>query len=189
MSLTRALQIVAILYPVSELALIVVTRARRRDATVHDRGSLALIWGAIAVGIFAGIALQTISIAMIPLPIPWLHGIAIVLLLGGLALRWAAILTLGKFFTTDVTVHHDHRLIHAGLFRHVRHPSYSGALLAFLGLAIAFGNWLSIAAILVPILAAFVNRIRVEEAALVDALGKEYIEYRKSTRCLMPGVF
>jgi protein-S-isoprenylcysteine O-methyltransferase len=189
MILMRSLQILGLLYPISELALIVVTRAKRRGATAHDRGSWALIWSAIAVGIFAGIALSAVSAGRIPLPIPWLHGIALVLLAGGIALRWVAILTLGKFFTTDVTIQNDHRLIRTGLYRHVRHPSYSGALLAFLGMAVAFGNWLSMIAILVPILAAFVNRIRVEEASLVEALGEEYIEYRKSTRCLIPGVF
>lgn len=189
MSLTRALQILGLFYPISEVALIVITRAKRRGAAVRDRGSWALIWGAIAVGIFAGIVLTSVSAGRIPLPIPWLQGIALVLLAGGLALRWAAILTLGKFFTTDVTIQHDHRLVRTGLYRHVRHPSYSGALLAFLGMAIAFGNWLSIIAILAPILAAFVNRIRVEEASMVEALGEEYIEYRKSTRCLIPGIF
>jgi protein-S-isoprenylcysteine O-methyltransferase Ste14 len=189
MILTRSLQILGLLYPISELALIVVTRARRRGGAARDRGSWAIIWGAIAVGIFAGIALQHISAGRIPVPISWLHGIALVLLAGGIALRWVAILTLGRFFTTDVTIQSDHRIVRSGLYRRVRHPSYSGALLAFLGMAIAFGNWLSFIAILVPILAAFINRIRVEEASMVDALGEEYIEYRKTTRCLIPGVF
>lgn len=189
MSFTRALQILGLLYPVSELALILVTRAKRRGVKVRDRGSLRLIWVAIAVGIFGGIKLLAVVAARIPLPISWLHGTALVLLVAGLAIRWAAILTLGKFFTTSVTIHQDHRIIRAGLFRRIRHPSYSGALLAFIGLAIAFGNWLSIAAILLPICAAFLNRIRVEEAAMAEAFGEDYIDYRKSTRCLIPGVF
>lgn len=189
MSFTRALQVLGCLFPVSELALLLVTRARLHGAARRDRGSVGLIWGAVVVGLCGGIALQSVPAGRIPLPQAWLHGMALVLLAGGLVVRWAAILTLGKFFTATVSIRQDHRIIRAGMFRRVRHPSYGGALLAFLGLAIALGNWLSIAAILLPVVAAFLNRIRVEEAALVEALGADYIEYRKSTRCLIPGVF
>jgi len=189
MNLTRALQIVGFVYPVSEILLIVVTRARRGGASVHDRGSLALIWGAICAGIFGGIVLQRVPATRIPLPIPWMHGLALALLVAGLVVRWVAILTLGKFFTTAVTVHEDHRIVRTGLYRRVRHPSYSGALLAFLGLALAFGNWLSLIAVLAPIFAAFYYRIRIEESSLVETLGEDYLEYRNSTRYLIPGVF
>jgi protein-S-isoprenylcysteine O-methyltransferase Ste14 len=189
MNYTRALQIVALLYPVSELGLILATRARRRGAAHRDRGSVGLIWGAIAIGLVAGYFLQAVPGMRIPLPVSWLHGIALLLLVAGMAIRWTAILTLGRFFTTSVTIQSQHQVVRAGLFRWVRHPSYSGALLAFLGLSLAFGNWLSLAAVLVPILAAFLNRIRVEETALVGALGADYIAYRKSTRCLIPWVF
>ena len=59
------------------------------------------------------------------------------LFVAGLILRWWAIITLGRFFTVDVTIEKDHELVERGPFRIVRHPSYTGVLLAFVGLALS----------------------------------------------------
>ena len=123
------------------------------------------------------------------MPEPWLLGISLLLLAGGLVIRWTAILTLGSFFNTRVAIHQDHRLIRTGLYRLVRHPSYSGLLLVFLGLGFSLGNWLSVAVIVVPFFAALLYRIQVEESSLVEALGQDYVEYCKTTRRLLPGIF
>jgi protein-S-isoprenylcysteine O-methyltransferase Ste14 len=121
--------------------------------------------------------------------VPWRLGFALAFLLAGLAIRAVAIVTLGRFFTARVSIQEDHRLVRRGLFRHVRHPSYSGLLLAFAGLGLTLGNWLSLAAILVPITASVLYRIRVEESFLEEKFGREYAEYRRSTRCLVPGLY
>jgi len=188
-TVTRILQLVVVLWVASEVALVGLTRARRLHAYVRDRGSLVLFWGAIVGSLAGALALRPLSATLMPLPTAWLHGIALLLLGGGLGIRWAAILTLGRFFNTAVTIHADHRLIRSGPFRWVRHPSYAGVLLAFLGLGVSFGNWLSLLVLCGPILAAVLHRIRVEEAALVEALGAEYTAYRKATRRLIPGLF
>ena len=101
----------------------------------------------------------------------------------------AAILTLGRYFSTCIAIHHDHRLVRTGLFRWVRHPSYSGLLLLFLGLGLSYGNWLSFALIVIPFLAALLYRIQVEEASLTEALGQDYSDHCRSTKRLLPGVF
>jgi len=80
-------------------------------------------------------------------------------------------------------------VIRSGIYRHVRHPSYSGLLLAFVGLGLAFGNWVSLAVMLGPIVAALLYRIHIEEIVLLEALGREYAEYCKATRRLVPGVY
>jgi protein-S-isoprenylcysteine O-methyltransferase Ste14 len=100
-----------------------------------------------------------------------------------------AIITLGRFFTATVTIHSDHRVIRTGLYRRIRHPSYTGLLLAFLGLAIAFSNWLSLIVIFVPITLAILYRIHVEESAMMEGLGQEYADYRRSSKRLVPGVY
>ena len=123
------------------------------------------------------------------MPEPWLLGVSLLLLVAGLAIRWTAILTLGRFFSTSVAIQQDHRLVRTGLFRLVRHPSYSGLLLLFLGMALSFGNWLSFAVIVLPFLAALLHRIRLEESSLVEALGQDYVEYCRSTKRLLPGIF
>ncbi len=59
------------------------------------------------------------------------------------------------------------------MYKHLRHPSYAGYLLGNLGLGMAFSNWLSIVIIFVPILAASLYRIWVEEDALLENFGDE----------------
>ena len=70
------------------------------------------------------------------------------------------------FFTVDVTIEKDHELVERGPFRLVRHPSYTGVLLAFVGFALSLRNWAALLIILVPIFMAFIRRMNVEEEAL-----------------------
>jgi protein-S-isoprenylcysteine O-methyltransferase len=107
----------------------------------------------------------------------------------GLVLRWWAIITLGRFFTVDVTIQKDHELVDRGPFRLVRHPSYTGVLLAFVGFALSLRNWAALVVILVPIFVAFVRRMNVEEEALSQALGSPYTEYMVRTKRLVPGIY
>jgi len=116
-------------------------------------------------------------------------GAGVVLFVAGLILRWWAIITLGRFFTVDVTIEKDHELVERGPFGVVRHPSYSGVLLAFVGLALSLRNWAALPVILIPIGAAFVHRMNVEEDALSRALGPRYAEYMKRTKRLVPFVY
>jgi protein-S-isoprenylcysteine O-methyltransferase len=113
----------------------------------------------------------------------------LVLFVAGLILRWWAIIILGRFFTVDVTIEKDHELVERGPFRVVRHPSYTGVLLAFVGLGLSLGNWAALLVILMPIGAAFIHRMNVEEDALSRALGPRYTEYVKRTKRLMPFVY
>ncbi|HPC11376.1 MAG TPA: isoprenylcysteine carboxylmethyltransferase family protein, partial [candidate division Zixibacteria bacterium] len=71
----------------------------------------------------------------------------------------------------------------------VRHPSYTGLLIAFLGLGIAYANWLSLVMLMVPITTAVVHRIVREEQALHSALGPVYTAYCARVKRLVPGLF
>jgi protein-S-isoprenylcysteine O-methyltransferase Ste14 len=189
MNLEGTLWTASLIWPVSEIILGLATRARRGAAKVRDRGSLAVLWITITAAIFAGSWLRSVRAARISDPAHWLGWAGLLLLIAGLGIRWTAILTLGRFFNSNVTIHSDHRIVRAGLYRHIRHPSYSGHLLAFGGLALSFGNWLSLLALLVPITAALLYRVHVEESALAEAFGQEYAEYRNSTSRLVPGLY
>jgi protein-S-isoprenylcysteine O-methyltransferase Ste14 len=187
---TLLLQILGLVWLASEIALNLFKRARRGDAIVQDRSSITVLWGMVGVAFLAAILGQTVSSMRITtIPLPWLHGAGIVLLIAGMWIRLLAVRTLGRFFDTSVAIQGDHRVVSAGVFRFVRHPSYSGLLLAFLGISLMFSNWLSIVALLVPILPALLYRIRVEEKAMLSALGQDYREYQQSTRRLIPGIY
>jgi protein-S-isoprenylcysteine O-methyltransferase len=107
----------------------------------------------------------------------------------GLALRWTAVICLGRFFTVDVAVASDHRVIDTGPYRWLRHPSYTGLLLEFLGLGFCLGNWASVGLLSVPIALALGRRIQVEEEALTGALGEAYRDYCRKTKRLIPLVY
>jgi protein-S-isoprenylcysteine O-methyltransferase Ste14 len=107
----------------------------------------------------------------------------------GVALRTWAILTLGRLFKFVVVIQDDHHVVDSGPYRFVRHPSYSGGLLALAGVGIALDNWLSIlAAAGVPLLAILI-RIAVEEARLARDLGDDYRRYALHTKRLIPGLW
>ena len=100
------------------------------------------------------------------------------------------IITLGRFFTVDVAIERDHELVERGPFRVVRHPSYTGVLLGvFVGLALTLDNWAALLVILLPIGAAFIHRMNVEEHALSGALGSEHTHYMRRTKRLVPFVY
>ncbi len=71
----------------------------------------------------------------------------------------------------------------------MRHPSYTGVLLAFLGLALSLHNLLSIFLIMVPITVASLHRMNVEEQALLRALGERYASYMARTKRLLPFLY
>lgn len=112
-----------------------------------------------------------------------------VLLLLGTALRWAAIFTLKRYFTVNVAILENHQIVKQGLYKHLRHPSYTGLLLRYLGLGLAYANWLSLELIFLPLLFSVLYRMRVEEAALLQTFGGEYEEYSKETNRLIPKVY
>jgi protein-S-isoprenylcysteine O-methyltransferase Ste14 len=189
MLVTNLFIVVGIAWPVSEVLLGLFKRAKRTSAVVRDRGSLALLWGAIGFGFWAGFRVRSGVAGAMGVPLIVFESAGLALLLCGLTLRWAAVVTLGRLFTANVAVHSGHRVVRSGVYRHVRHPAYTGLLLAFVGLGVGFGNWLSVAFILIPVAAALAYRIRVEEAALLEALGDEYADYCRVTKRLIPGVY
>ena len=62
-------------------------------------------------------------------------------------------------------------------------------LLCFVGMGVAFENWASFCVLVLPIGAAFLYRMHVEEKALLETFGEEYAEYRKTTKRLVPGIY
>jgi protein-S-isoprenylcysteine O-methyltransferase len=176
------------LYGLSELYL-AFTRHSRKLAVSRDRRSLFLLWTVIAVSLWLGIQMIWLfPRATLPYPRAF-YFLGFILFLAGLALRWYSIGYLGRYFTVDVSISAEHRLVDSGPYHYVRHPTYTGALLAFVGLGFCFGNWLTILFLTVPIIGAFLWRIWIEERALTEALGEDYRAYMRRTKRLIPGVY
>jgi protein-S-isoprenylcysteine O-methyltransferase len=185
----RLASVLGVFFVLSEIALSVIKRAQS-GARVLDRGSLSLIWIVIFISVFgafyASVAVPQAGFGKLSAAAGIL---GVILFVCGLAFRWSAIVYLGRFFTVNVAIASDHKLIDSGPYRFIRHPSYTGALMAFLGLGLCIGSWLSLAILLVPILLVFLHRVRIEEAALLQGLGEPYRGYMSRTKRLIPGIY
>jgi protein-S-isoprenylcysteine O-methyltransferase Ste14 len=188
MILSAALTVVIIFFPISEIVLAVVKRATPAIAQVEDRGSMRLLWVSVAFGVGSAIAARSLRLGSLPGSLGLLRLLALVLMIGGLSIRWWAIRKLGRFFTVDVAIQPHQPVIQSGIYRFIRHPSYAGLLLTFVGLGVFFGNWPSLVLLMVPTTAAVVNRIAKEEAALLVALGAPYAAYCARSKRLIPGL-
>jgi protein-S-isoprenylcysteine O-methyltransferase len=176
-----------ILYCLSEIFL-AITKRSGQGTVSRDRSSLFLLWAIIGFSILLAYFALTSRSGRLPHPHFWAF-IGLFFFLGGVVLRWYSIFHLGRFFTVDVAIAQKHELIDTGPYRFIRHPSYTGALLAFAGFGLALGSWLSLLCLILPITAAFLWRIRVEEHALTEALGDSYRQYILRTKRLIPFVY
>ena len=116
-------------------------------------------------------------------------GLGLALMWAGFALRIWAVRTLGRFFHVEVTVDSDQKVVDTGPYARLRHPSYTGLLVFYLGLGIALDSYLSVAAVVLLPLAAIVNRIAYEERMLLRELGEPYRAYSARTARLLPGIW
>jgi protein-S-isoprenylcysteine O-methyltransferase Ste14 len=107
----------------------------------------------------------------------------------GVFVRQWSILTLGRFFTSDVRVSAEQPVIDRGPYRLVRHPSYSGLIIFFIGFALALTNFISLAILAVVPTTGLIARIHFEERALVASLGEPYSRYAATRKRLMPGIW
>lgn len=175
-------------YLISEL-LLSITRRSRGDGVRQDRSTLRVLWVVIMCSVGLGLLLA-FNFPETRLSRPEVaRSVGLILFLLGLGLRWWAIVVLGRFFTVDVQIAKDHEIVEAGPFRYLRHPSYTGVLLAFLGFGLSLANWLALLVVVVPIFLAFLRRMKVEEEALTTALGDKYREYIRRTNRLIPGLY
>src|SRR3954467_6071753 len=168
---------------VAELALQVRTRS-------EDARDPSYVW--MLAGSFAGVTLAFAAATVHDrLPGPrWLPAVAgIAVMWAGFALRVWAVRTLGRFFRVEVTVDTDQTLAHTGPYARLRHPSYTGLLVFYLGLGIALDSYLSVAAAVLLPLAAGVHRIGSEGGMLRHELGEPYAAYSARTARLVPHVW
>ncbi len=172
-----------------EIVLSVKLRSRK-SALKSDRGSMFFVILAanlaILIGFFVTSAFPGFSIDA-GWKISFDAGIAV--WLGGAFFRFYSMRTLGRFFTYDVAISTGQNLIEHGPYRWLRHPSYLGSLVAYIGFGMTLANWLAIFLPALCLGVAFAYRIRVEERALLQGLGSRYHEYMRRTWRLIPFVF
>jgi protein-S-isoprenylcysteine O-methyltransferase Ste14 len=116
-------------------------------------------------------------------------------MLAGLAIEAAGLFLtiwarrhLGRFWSGEISIKVEHELIRSGPYRLLRHPIYTGLLAMYAGVAVVTGEWLAAIGLAVAIFA-YWRKIRLEEANLGVAFGRDYDAYRRNTWALVPGIF
>jgi protein-S-isoprenylcysteine O-methyltransferase Ste14 len=114
--------------------------------------------------------------------------------LGGLVLTAAGVafaiwarLTIGRNWSGTVTVKEHHQLIRHGPYRIVRHPIYSGILLAAAGTAVGQGKVPCFMSLPMAFLAFWVKS-RTEERFMTEQFGAAYVQYQHEVKAIIPGV-
>jgi protein-S-isoprenylcysteine O-methyltransferase Ste14 len=153
----------------------------------EDRGSLRVVLLGSSVAILAAFVLPFVAPqATLPGDRTLWFFVGVLTLMAGSFLRRHCFRVLGAFFTGAVTIQAGHRVVDSGAYRWVRHPSYSAALVIYLGIALALDNWLSVVVSLVVALPAYWYRARVEERALLSALGAPYGQFMATRKRFIP---
>jgi protein-S-isoprenylcysteine O-methyltransferase Ste14 len=178
----------SILYGLFEIFMSRRQRSKRKISTSGDKGSVWLLTISISIGFWLSFIMASTRIGRIYY---WdiFFAIGSFLVLIGLIIRVASILTLNKQFTYTVTKIEDHELIETGLYKKIRHPGYLGQLIIFLGISACLSNWLSILLMIIPVLPGYLNRINVEEKFMVKHMGQRYIDYQTRTKRLIPSIY
>jgi protein-S-isoprenylcysteine O-methyltransferase Ste14 len=172
---------------VPEFAL--VARSRPAPGEKADRGSMTLIMLAGWIGMMGAFVVGGMQAFIITRGQKAWFVAGLIALLSGSLLRRHCWRMLGKHFTGDVKASPDQPVVDRGIYRWVRHPSYTGGMLMYMGTGLALTNWLSVLIITVAGGAAYLYRVRVEEQALQANLGGRYQEYMRRTKRFVPFVF
>lgn len=106
----------------------------------------------------------------------------------GTGMRIAGMMQLGRLFSGFVAVQKDHQLMTDGCFRWVRHPIYTGSLVALVGLFLVFRSQLVVIAAPFSLIG-IIWRIHDEEQLLAGVFGRAYEDYRTRTWRLVPFVY
>jgi protein-S-isoprenylcysteine O-methyltransferase Ste14 len=165
--------------------------------------AFGLYWLAASVGVkagqtrwtrFAGIRLAIILIVLFFLRVnafkthatttnPWIEGIGLAVFILGLALAVWARVYLGRNWGMPMTQKVDPELVTSGPYRRVRHPIYSGIILAMIGTTIAVSLYWLVAVVVLG--GYFIYSAIVEERYLAQRF-PDYPEYKRSTKMLIP---
>ena len=118
-------------------------------------------------------------------PSAWRFGGALALTAAGLAFTVWARLHIGRNWSGTVTLKEGHELIRSGPYAWVRHPIYTGLLVALLGGAVACGEWRALIG-LALVAGAFVRKLRIEEHFMRESFPDEYPRYCAQVPALIP---
>ncbi len=154
----------------------------------NDKQTLAWFRFLVPFGLIASIILYFSKIGSLSDNITFII-IGYILIISGLIIRWWAVFSLGKEFNVSLSIIKNHKLKKDGIYRLIRHPSYTGLLIYYIGLATIMQNIYSLFILIAFPIFAVINRIKKEEKLLNDYFEDDYTNYCKNTKKLIPYIY
>jgi protein-S-isoprenylcysteine O-methyltransferase Ste14 len=96
---------------------------------------------------------------------------------------------LGKFGSGELITEEDHKLNTEGVYKYIRNPMYSGALIAVIGFGLVFRSIITLLIVSIFYFIVFKMRIDEEERLLYEAFGEEFTDYKKKSKKLIPFIY
>jgi protein-S-isoprenylcysteine O-methyltransferase Ste14 len=156
----------------------------RREAFPPRLVRRVLMLTAVALLALPNIPLPLLNKRILPLNI-WTFWSGAAITAGGLLFSVWARRHLGRNWSRAVTVKEDHELITSGPYALVRHPIYTGLLLAFFGTAVAVGEWRGLIAVAL-VFGSLWSKLKLEEKWMREQFGESYEAYSRRVAALVP---
>jgi protein-S-isoprenylcysteine O-methyltransferase Ste14 len=115
------------------------------------------------------------------------HIIGFFLIISGIIFRIWAIQTLGQYYSHIVRKIDQHQIIATGPYKHLRHPSYAGMIIALAGIVLFYFNFVTVIIFICLLLPAIILRIKIEEKILFTING--YVAFAESRRRIIPYIW
>ena len=158
-------------------------------SNTKDKGTEAqIIW---SVYISQLLAVLEATYLRFPASVKWdmITTVSLIIMILGLLLRTWSIYTLGNYFTMHLAIQKGQKIIRKGPYRYLRHPSYVGAFLTYLGTTAFLHSWFSLIIAAVILSIAWLRRMHYEEKLLIENFGEEYKSYCRTAKRAIPGVW
>ncbi len=164
-----------------------VRRTVRREPTFRRWSTIAImITAAVLLG-YTGLQLGILQHRFVP-DNDEIRAVGLLLTMAGLGIAVWARVHLGQFWSARVTLKEGHELIQSGPYSLVRHPIYSGILIAVFGTALFIGEWRALLGVFL-IWLGHTQKARREEKLLSEQFGEVFARYRQRTGALLPRLF
>jgi protein-S-isoprenylcysteine O-methyltransferase Ste14 len=163
----------------------IATRANRATESFASRFAVLLFEGVGYVLIFSGsTGIGFLGTRFIPRTMAG-EILGVVLLWSGVGLAIWARYHLAEYWSARVTIKEGHQLIRTGPYTYLRHPIYSGLVLATIGSAVVIDAWRCVLGTCL-VLVGYCFKAKKEEAMLSLQFGEAFCEHQKHTGFLMP---
>ena len=171
----------------SWLALAFFSKRTKQHESLASRFSYTLIaWLALWLMFFARRLDTHLEAAAFP-DRPWIGWTGVAITAIGFGMTYWARAILGRNWSAAVTIKEDHELIRSGPYQFVRHPIYTGLLIAAVGTALALNQYRGLLAVFVLWLSFTLKRLK-EERFMRQQFGAQYLDYARTTGAILPRI-